>query len=128
MSAKRRRLEFRTILIILIVLLIVLALAYVILTAPTQATVYTPEEILRNPTKYINDEIIVRGKYYILDDHYVGPPTTDPYQSILLPLNLTQTNENITENNQYKFTGILQKISVYDPNAVELVVTKIDPI
>jgi hypothetical protein len=131
MSAKRRRLEFRTVLIILIILLIILALAYVILTAPTQATVYTPEEILRNPTKYINDEIIVRGEYYIEDGHYVIPPTIDanPYPNILLPLDLTNINENITENYQYKFTGILQRISgSFDPNAVELVVSKVDPI
>lgn len=131
MSAKRRRLEFRTVLIILIVLLIVLSVAYYILTAPTKSMEYTPEEVLRNPSKYLNDEIIVRGEYYIEDGHYVIPPLTDAnlYPSILLQLNLTQINENITENYQYKFTGVLKRISgSFDLNAVELVVTKIDPI
>ena len=66
MVAKKRRFETRTVLIVLFVI-VVIASAYIIITnLPVEENYLTPEEILLNKYKYLDQKIIVRGYYDIV--------------------------------------------------------------
>jgi hypothetical protein len=129
MSAKRRRLDFRTTLYIAIILLIIFGVAYFILTPESGPEIYTTEQILTNKQRYIGKTITVEGTYYSDGDVVakatgVSNPFEQPY-----PIQLDRSNVNTTVRNEYKyrFTGVLQWLSEEDQSVI-LIVSEITPV
>jgi hypothetical protein len=121
MSARRRKLETRTLLTILLVVLIIIAIAYFILNSPDEPRVLTVEEVLTNPDTYlfenINDVIIVKGELSSIHGTYnysLIHPTTDPNPDPTRWLNLdtsaikNETTE-LSTGTIYKISGRLMK-------------------
>jgi hypothetical protein len=113
MSAKRKRLETRTILIILLVIVIIAAVYIIITNLPVEEEFFTPEEILNNKESYLNGEqIIVKGLYDLDGGAEVVVSTLSTEQGrVTLELNLSGLTQNETDvlitGNKYKFTGVL---------------------
>jgi len=128
MSAKHRKLDFRTMLYILLVVLIAVAMIYIFLGPKNESKkVYTPKEILTNKNLYVNKEIIVEG-IYRSRDNAVGMPTTDPnpYDPYMIPLdgsNIENFTAQVSDGNKYQFTGTLKWTSTLHTDVV-LVVEK----
>ena len=135
MSSKRRRFDTRTILIILLVVVIIAAAYIVITNAPPEDDTLTPEEVLRNPSKYLEQTIIVRGYYDVTSE---GPVVVSTFSTIdegdKLKINYTSV-ANATDiliegaDYVYKFTGIL-KLDEENPLNIQyiLIVDKIDEV
>ena len=114
MSAKRKRFDTRTVLIVLLVIVII-ASAYIVITnLPAEENYLSPEEVTRNPQLYLNDEIIVEGYYEpdIEGGSIVSLPT-DPLSAppgSWLKLDISNVgNESLPlySDIKYHFTGLL---------------------
>jgi len=133
MSAKRRKFDTRTILIILLVVVIIAAGYILITNAPPEDDTLTPEEVIRNPSKYLEQSIIVRGHYVFSagDDVVVSTLSTIGGRAELIIDHSKVENASdilITGIDYvYKFTGIL-KLDEENPLNIQyiLIVDKID--
>ena len=133
MSAKRKRFDTRTILMALLVIVVIAAIIVVILNLPAEENILTPEEVLRNPNKYLNkDSIIVKG-YYInpAGTPYVVSTLSETEGRVQLKIdysNVKNATDILIENSNYiyTFTGILS-IDEENPliNQYILIVNKI---
>lgn len=65
MCAKRKKFETRTLLMVLLVIVVIAAIVIVVINLPVEENTLTPEEVLRNPNKYLNSEPIFVKGYYI---------------------------------------------------------------
>lgn len=139
MSAKRRKWNIRTVLIVLLVLVVAIAIIFYIFNPPPEsAEILTPERVLEgeNERNYLNQEIIVKGTYYMSGDGpSVIPSTTDaePDPNLILLLNLTgitDPNDQPIEDNIYYFTGVLKKLPTAIPSLLVVIldVTLVDPV
>ncbi|KYK28450.1 hypothetical protein AYK20_07260 [Thermoplasmatales archaeon SG8-52-1] len=114
MSAKRKRFDTRTILMALLVIVVIAAIIVVILNLPAEENILTPEEVLRNPNKYLNkDSIIVKG-YYInpTGTPYIVSTLSEIEDRVQLKIdysNVKNATDILIENSNYiyTFTGIL---------------------
>lgn len=114
MSAKRKRFETRTILMASLVIVIIAAIIVVIINLPAEENTLTPEEVLRNPNKFLNNETIIVKGYFI-------NPTGTPYIVSTLSniegraelkidfSNVQNATDILIENSNYVYqlTGIL---------------------
>jgi hypothetical protein len=135
MSAKRRKLETRTIIYILIILIIIMAVVYVVTLPPDDSEpVLSVQTVLANADSgiYDNKIIIVEGIY---DESAGGPaltpPTNDanPNPTQFLYLDLTGIdleNNTMIERDKYQVTGELQTVTITGRR--ELVATNVDPV
>lgn len=113
MVAKRRKFDTRTILIILLVIVIIGAAYIVITNLPPEDDTLSPEEVIRNPSKYLEQTIIVRGYYFVSDGNPVIVSTlSDIEDKDKLIIDYSAVN-NATDilisgaDHIYKFTGVL---------------------
>jgi len=115
MSAKRRRrFETRTILIVLFIIVVIAAVYVLITNLPAEGDYVTPEEVILNKSKYLDQTIVVRG-YYDIDGGnpvIVSTMSTTAGRSIL---KFDYSNvDNATDKlfvgkTKYDFTGVLRK-------------------
>jgi len=133
MSAKRRKLDFRTTLIIFIILLFVIAALWVITSPPSQTEdVYSVERVFLTNKEFINGKTITVEGIFYLDGNRGSliPPTTDlePDPDYILHID----NNTLEPQNKYHVKGELHILTSGDPlNPGEdyiLYVQKIDPI
>jgi hypothetical protein len=124
---------------VLLVLVIVLAIVFYILNPPPESTeILTPERVLEgnNEINYLNQEIIVKGTYFMSGDGpSVIPSTTDaePDPDQILLLNLTgiiDPNDQPVEGNIYRFTGVLKELPTDIPGLLIVIldVNLVDPV
>jgi hypothetical protein len=109
-----KKIENRTILIIVSILLIVLAGYYIVVSLPAAVDYLTVEDTLRNKDSYINKTIIIRG-YYQSAIQSIVSTMSDVTGKSTLTLDYTdvQNASEILRNGiKYDFTGILQEVSV----------------
>lgn len=136
MSAKRKRFDTRTILMILLVVVIIAAIIVVITNLPAEENTLTPEEVLRNPNKYLNkDSIIVKG-YYInpTGTPYIVSTLSETEGRVELKIdysNVKNASDKLIQNSNYiyTFTGVLS-IDEENPllNQYILIVNEIDEV
>lgn len=131
MMIKGKKIENRTILIIVSVILIVLAGYYIIVSLPAAVDYLTVEDVLRNKDSYINKTIIIRG-YYQSDIQSIVSTMSDVTGKSTLTIDYTDV-QNATEilrnSVKFDFTGILQEVNVgpgidiliFKANKIELV-------
>jgi len=133
MSAKRKMLDNRTILTILIAVLIVGGAYYFITNAPPAEEWISVEDALSNKEHYVTNQatITIRG-YYILDNNpsIVSTLSTAAGRAILeIDYSSVQNaSDNLIENTAYDFTGVLATDETADPfdEGVILVLDKFD--
>lgn len=109
-----KKIENRTILIIISLILIVLAGYYIVVSLPVAVDYLTVEDALRNKDSYINKTIIIRG-YYQSAVQSIVSTMSDVTGKSTLTLDYTgvQNASEILRNGiKYDFTGILQEINV----------------
>jgi len=106
MSAKRKIFETRTILMALLVIVIIAAIIVVIINLPAEENTLSPEEVLRNPNKYLNNEPIIVKGYYI-------NPTGTPYVVSTLSETEGRAELKIDYSNVKNATDILIQNSNY---------------
>ena len=109
-----KKIENRTILIIISIILIVLAGYYIIVSLPAAVDYLTVEDTLRNKDSYINKTIIIRG-YYQSTEQSIVSTMSDVTGKSTLTLDYTdvQNASEILRNGiKYDFTGILQEVNV----------------
>jgi len=109
-----KKIENRTILIIISIILIVLAGYYIIVSLPAAVDYLTVEDTLRNKDSYINKTIIIRG-YYQSAEQSIVSTMSDVTGKSTLTLDYTdvQNASEILRNGiKYDFTGILQEVNV----------------
>lgn len=120
MSAKRKRFDTRTVLIVLFVI-VVIAAGYILITnLPVEEETFTPEELLMNPGKYLNGEsIVVKGFYDITTE---GPSIVSTMSTITgrsaLRLDysgVANATDILITGTKYKFTGVLTLIDENNP-------------
>ena len=131
MMIKGKKIENRTILIVVSVILIVLAGYYIIVSLPAAIDYLTVEDALRNKDSYINKTIIIRG-YYQSDVQSIVSTMSDVTGKSTLTIDYTDV-QNATEilrnSVKFDFTGILQEVNVgpgidiliFKANKIELV-------
>ena len=112
MSAKRSKLDFRTMLYILIGVIIAVAIIYMVLNQGESKRVYTPKEILTNKNLFVDKEVTVEG-IYRSTYNAVGMPTTDPnpvdpYLITLDGSNIENFTTQVSDGTRYQFTGTLK--------------------
>lgn len=112
MSAKRKRFETRTILMVLLVIVVIIAIIVVIIKLPAEENTLYPEEVLRNPNKYLNGKtIIVKGYYYSIGEiPYVVSTLTEETEKLKIDYsNVNNASDILISQSDYvyKFTGIL---------------------
>ena len=134
MSAKKKRFDTRTILIVLFVIVVIAAGYIVITNLPAEEEYLTPEEVLRNKDNYLNETIIVKGLYDLDGGKDVVVSTMSTVNGRApLEIDLEGFSENETDilktGNKYKFTGVL-KLNEEDQLgvSVKLVVEKIEEV
>jgi len=133
MSAKAKKLDFKTVLYILIIVLIIAAIVYVI-TRPPGETFYSPEEVLLNKDDLVDDTITVEGEYFISPDgpSLVSSTTGTPTNWLLVDdSELDATAPDLTEDVKYRLTGVLKQVEGDTSsllNDVILVISHIDPV
>jgi ABC-type antimicrobial peptide transport system permease subunit len=134
MSAKAKKLDFRTVLYILIIVIIIAAIVY-LLTLPPGKKVYSPEEVLLNKEDILGTTITVEGTYYISPDgpSFVSSTTaTNPTNWLLVDdSGVDDTSPDLTENIKYQVTGVLERIEGDTSlllNDVILVISHVDPV
>jgi hypothetical protein len=109
-----KKIENRTILIIISIILIVLAGYYIVVSLPAAVDYLTVEDALRNKDSYINKTIIIRG-YYQSAVQSIVSTMSDVTGKSTLTLDYTgvQNASEILRNGiKYDFTGILQEVNV----------------
>jgi len=115
MQIMGKKIEIRTILIILIIILIVLAGFYLITNLPAEKNYLSVEEVLRNKDRYIDSgTIIIRG-YYQSAIQSIVSTMSDVTGKSTLTLDYTdiQNATEILRNGiKYDFTGILKEVNV----------------
>lgn len=135
MSAKKKRFDTRTILIVLFVIVIIAAGYIVITNLPAEEEYLIPEEVLSNRDFYLNGEPIVVKGYYDLDGN--DPVVVSTMSTIegrtTLELDLEGLSDNETDilrtGNKYKFTGVLNLVDENNPlGPVIFVVEKIEEV
>jgi len=135
MSAKRKRFDTRTILIVLFVIVVIAAGYTVITNLPAEEEYLTPEEVLSNKNYHLNGAPIIVKGFYDLDggnDVVVSTMSTVTGRTTL-ELDFEGLSDNETDilrtGNKYKFTGVLT-LNEEDPLgvAVKLVVEKIEEV
>jgi len=131
MSAKRRRFDTRTVLIVLLVITIVAAAYIVITNLPEEETFLTPEEIKRNRENFIDNSVVVKGFY----TYEAGQPVVASdlsYDTSGLILNLGYLDQNETDklspDQVFKFSGVIEYRTPDQPviSDIWLVVEKIE--
>ena len=135
MSAKKKRFDTRTILIVLFVIVIIAAGYIVITNLPAEEEYLIPEEVISNRDFYLNGEPIVVKGYYDLDGN--DPVVVSTMSTIegrtTLELDLEGLSDNETDilrtGNKYKFTGVLNLVDENNPlGPVIFVVEKIEEV
>jgi len=133
MSAKRRRYDTRTILIVLFIIVIIAAGYIFITNLPAEEEWLTPEEIMRNKNVYLGGgTIIVRGFYEITNE---GPAVVSTTSTVtgrtVLRLDysgVTNAIDILIESIKYDFTGYIIEDENPFIDAVILVVEKIEEV
>ena len=135
MSAKKKRFDTRTILIVLFVIVVIAAGYIVITNLPAEEEYLIPEEVSSNRDFYLNGEPIVVKGYYDLDgnDPVVVSTMSTIEGRITLELDLEGLSDNETDilrtGNKYKFTGVLILVDENNPlGPVIFVVEKIEEV
>jgi len=135
MSAKKKRFDTRTILIVLFVIVIIAAGYIVITNLPAEEEYLIPEEVISNRDFYLNGEPIVVKGYYDLDGN--DPVVVSTMSTIegrtTLELDFEGFSDNETDilrtGNKYKFTGVLILVDENNPlGPVIFVVEKIEEV
>jgi hypothetical protein len=117
MSAKRRKFDTRTILIMLFVIIIIAAVYIYITNLPAEEDTLTPEEVRRNIPTYLNKRIVVEGYYE--PDIDEGSIVSNPLDPLLPPPDswlridtINLDNVSIFTDVKYHFTGVLTKLEI----------------
>lgn len=135
MSAKRKRFDTRTILIVLFVIVIIAAAYIVVTNLPPEEEFLTVEEVLNNRDRYLNgDPIPIKGYY----TYEAGSPvvvstlsTTTGRASLELYFGDLDSNETdiLRPEVKFKFTGVLKLVDENNPyGPVIFVVEKIEEV
>ena len=112
MAKKSRKFDTRTVLIILLVIVIIGALYVIITNLPPEIDTLTPDDILRNKSGYLDQEVVVKG-YFDFDG---GNPvivsrlsTTEGRAALKLDYSNIETNESdgLIQGDIYRFTGTI---------------------
>jgi len=113
MKRKSKLLETRTMIMILIVILIVGGGYLIIINLPPEEEYLTPEEVLTNVERYINQKIKVRGYYDISGANPVivsTMSTTDGRSELRVDYsNIENATDDLFEGEKFDFTGELIK-------------------
>jgi len=132
MRIKGKKIENRTILIVLLVILIIVAGYYLITNSPVEVKYLTPDQVLSNKNKYLNGgEIVVRGYY---DSNAVAivstMSTVEGKPSLRLNYDNVQNATDILRNGvKFDFAGTLQELNPGIPGSVVIfVASKIKPV
>ena len=120
MSAKRKRFDTRTVLIILFIIVIIAAGYIFITNLPAEEETFAPEELLMNPGKYLNVEsIVVKGFYVITTE---GPSIVSTLSTVTgrpsLRLDysgVANATDILITDTKYKFTGVLTLVDENNP-------------
>jgi len=109
-----KKIENRTILIIISIILIVLAGYYIVVSLPATVDYLTVEDALRNKDSYINKTIIIRGYYQSTIQSIVTTMSDVTGKSTLRVdhSDVQNASEILRDGVKYDFTGILQEINV----------------
>ena len=117
MSAKRRKFDTRTILIMLFVIVIIAAAYIYITNLPAEENTLTPEEVRRNIPTYLNKKIVVKGYYE--PDIDEGSIVSNPIDQLSPPpdswlrIDITNlSNESLYTDVKYHFTGVLTELEI----------------
>lgn len=133
MSAKSRKLDFRTTLIILLILIIIVAVLWVITNPPPEEEeIYSVERVFLTNQNFIKGKTITVEGIFYLDGNRGAliPPTTDqePDPKYILHID----NNTLEPLNKYHIKGELQIEPSEDPlypvGDYILYTQKIDPI
>ena len=119
MSAKKRRFDTRTILIVLLIAVIIAAVYIWVTNLPPEEDTLTPGEVLDNQDHYLNGEsIIVKGLYDNTGEGDVivsTMDTTTARDELRVDLTSATGDTPAVQGEKYKFTGILIRESPLDP-------------
>jgi hypothetical protein len=113
MSAKRSKLDTRTILYILIIILVIVGGYYLITNMPEEVKTYSPDDVLRQQNQLIGKTIVVEGYYD--PDIYSGSivsTTVAPTSGLRADISgLDNESLPLNTNVKYEFKGVLERIT-----------------
>lgn len=112
MKRKKKFLDTRTLLYILIAIIIVGGAYLVITNLPPEEEYLTPEEVLANKDHYLNQNIKVRGYYEVSDTPIVVSTLSTVEGRAELRIdysNIENATDDLIEGEKFDFTGELIK-------------------
>ena len=118
MAKKGKKIDNRTVLIILIVLAIIGAGYIIITNLPEEINSYTPDEIKKNKSNFLNQTVTVKGYYDTNANQPIIVSTmSNPGEREELKLdysNIPNATDDLRSGTVYYFTGTI----VQDPDSI----------
>lgn len=136
MSANTLKNNLWNIVIIIVILLIIIA-AYVILTNPgSSIPILTPDEVMEDPTSYLDERIIVDGYFYQGEypegEGFITTSIVLEESTFIqrLPVNHTAVNTSglLQDRVKYRFEGILTEETSLYTETIVLIAEDIRPV
>jgi hypothetical protein len=137
MSPETRRLSVWLSIILLVVIIVIIIVFFVINPPMNTVTVFTVEEVVDNPQKYLGENIIVEGYYYhedfpggqgVITTTIIGPGTSSTEFIKRLSVNYSDINVTLADQVKYRFTGVLTSYQSGPSTAFILTAIKIDEV